>query len=52
VRPQQGRERSRQMRGREADRGIFADSLDSELASVSGDSAAGLAATFKVGIAA
>ena len=31
--------------------GIFADSLDSELASVSGDAANGYAATFRVGIA-
>ena len=31
--------------------GIFADSLDSELATVSGDSASGLTATYRVGIA-
>jgi hypothetical protein len=30
---------------------IFADSLDSEMATVSGDPAAGLPATFRIGIA-
>ena len=32
--------------------GIFADSLESELATVSGDPAGGLTATFRIGIAA
>jgi hypothetical protein len=31
--------------------GIFADSINSELATVSGDPASGLTATFRVGIA-
>jgi hypothetical protein len=31
---------------------IFADSLDSEMATVSGDPAGGLSATFRIGIAA
>ena len=31
--------------------GIFADSINSELATVTGDSAAGLTATYRIGIA-